>query len=107
MVTGEVFNPTAIAARPGKNTKWYLTQAGGMTPMANHGSVFVVRADGSVVGGKNGILLSGPLGKTLQGGDTVVVPEKALSGNIQWQNILLAAQVAASMTSAAFIALRY
>jgi hypothetical protein len=47
------------------------------------------------------------LSKTLQAGDTVVVPEKALTGNLPWQSILLAAQVAASMTSTAFIALRY
>jgi protein involved in polysaccharide export with SLBB domain len=107
MVTGEVFNPTAITIRPGKNAKWYLTQAGGMTPMANHGAIFVIRADGSVLGGNSGMFLGKPLSKTLQAGDTVVVPEKALSGNIPWQNILLAAQVASSMTSAAFIALRY
>ena len=75
--------------------------------MANQGAVFVVRADGSVLGGKNGILAGSPLGKTLQPGDTVVVPEKALSGNVPWQSILLAAQVAASITSTAFIALRY
>ena len=51
--------------------------------------------------------MGSPMSKTLQPGDTVVVPEKALSGNVPWQSILLAAQVAASMTSTAFIALRY
>jgi polysaccharide biosynthesis/export protein len=107
MVTGEVFNPTAITMRPGKSAKWYLTQAGGTTPMANQRAIFVVRADGSVLGGRNGILMGGSLSKTLQAGDTLIVPEKPLNGNIQWQNILLAAQVAASMSSAAFIALRY
>jgi protein involved in polysaccharide export with SLBB domain len=107
MVTGEVFNPTAVSLRPGKSAKWYLTQAGGATPMANEGGVFVVRADGSVIGGKNGIFTGSPLNKTLQAGDTVVVPEKALSGNVPWQSILLAAQVAASITSTVFIALRY
>ncbi len=29
MVTGQVFNPTAIAYRPGKSALWYLSQAGG------------------------------------------------------------------------------
>jgi protein involved in polysaccharide export with SLBB domain len=107
MVTGEVFNPTAVALRPGKNAKWYLTQAGGATPMANKDAVFVVRADGSVIGGKSGLLGGSALGKTLLPGDTVVVPEKALSGNVPWQSILLAAQVASSITSTVFIALRY
>jgi hypothetical protein len=37
----------------------------------------------------------------------VVMPEQALAGNVPWQNILLSAQVAASATSAVFIALRY
>ena len=68
--------------------------------MANEDAAFVVRADGSVLTGR-------ALGKKLQPGDQLVVPEKALSGNVPWQNILLAAQVAASITSTAFIALRY
>ena len=100
MVTGQVFNPTAITVRPGKSARWYLKQAGDSTPMANEGAAFVVRADGSVLSG-------GALGKSLQPGDTLVVPEKALSGNVPWQSILLAAQVAASITSTVFIALRY
>jgi protein involved in polysaccharide export with SLBB domain len=100
MVSGEVFSPTAIAVRPGKNAKWYLKQAGDKTPMANLDAAFVIRADGSVLTG-------GALGKKLGPGDQLVVPEKALSGNVPWQNILLAAQVAASITSTAFIALRY
>ena len=107
MVTGEVFNPTAVSLRSGKDAEWYLKQAGGATPMANKGAVFVVRADGSVIGGRSGLLSGSPLNKTLQPGDILVVPEKALSGNVPWQNILLAAQVATSVTSAVFIALRY
>jgi hypothetical protein len=37
----------------------------------------------------------------------VVVPEKAIGGGIQVQTVLLAAQVAASIASAVFIAVRY
>jgi hypothetical protein len=37
----------------------------------------------------------------------VVVPEKALSGNVPWQNILLSAQVASSMATAIMVALHY
>ena len=106
MVAGEVLNPTAVSFHPGKSADWYLGQSGGPTPLANKKAIFVIRADGSVIGGKRS-LWSGPsLGSALQPGDMVVVPEKALSGNVQWQNILLVAQVAASIASAIFIAVR-
>ena len=35
LVTGQVFNPTAIAYRPGKSAAWYLSQAGGPTLLGN------------------------------------------------------------------------
>jgi len=37
----------------------------------------------------------------------VVVPEKAISGGTNWQNLFTAAQVASSVASTVFIALRY
>jgi protein involved in polysaccharide export with SLBB domain len=104
MVSGQVFNPTAVAYRPGRSAEWYLGQAGGPTSLANKKAIFVIRADGSVIGGRSS-LWSGPsLDLALQPGDIVVAPEKALSGNVPWQNILLTAQVAASIASAVFIA---
>ena len=51
IVDGSVYNPTAITYKPGKNAEWYLSQAGGPTQLANKKAVFVVRGDGSVVGG--------------------------------------------------------
>ena len=107
LVTGQVFNPTAVSYRPGRSAKWYLTQAGGATPLANKKSMFVVKADGSVIGGKNGLWSGDSLSAALQPGDMVVVPEKALSGNVPWQNILLSAQVASSMVTAVMVALHY
>jgi polysaccharide export outer membrane protein len=107
MVTGEVFNPTAVSYRPGRSAMWYLSQAGGFTPLANKRSIFVIRADGSVIGAKKGLWTGDSLNAALQPGDTVEVPEKALAGNIPWQNILLSAQVAGSLASAAFIAVHH
>ena len=52
MVNGQVFNATALAT-PGRNAKWYLSQAGGSTPIADKKGVFVIRADGSVISSKN------------------------------------------------------
>jgi protein involved in polysaccharide export with SLBB domain len=106
-VTGQVFNPTAISYRPGRSAKWYLSQAGGATQLANKKGIFVIRADGSVIGAKDSFLSGSSLGAELQPGDSVVVPEKALGGGVQWQNTLLVAQVASSVASSVFIALKF
>lgn len=107
MVSGQVFNPTAVSYRPGKSAKWYLSQSGGPTAVANKKAIFVIRADGSVIGAKES-LWSGPsLNAVLQPGDTIVVPEKAIGGGVQWQTLFLATQVASSVASTIFIALRY
>jgi protein involved in polysaccharide export with SLBB domain len=107
LVTGQVFNPTAIAYRPGKSAAWYLGQAGGSTLMGNKKSVFVIRADGSVLGAKKGLWSGESLGAALQPGDTVVVPERAIGGPVNWQLIFSAAQVASSIASTVFITLHY
>jgi protein involved in polysaccharide export with SLBB domain len=107
MVTGQVFNPTAVSYRPAKSAKWYLGQAGGPTTLANKKAIFVIRADGSVIGSKTGIWAGESLSASLQPGDTVVVPEKALGGGLQWQSVLLSAQAASAIASTLFIALHY
>ena len=107
LVTGQVFNPTAVGYRPGKGAKWYLGQSGGPTQVANKKAIFVVRADGSVFGVKNGLLSGEALSAALMPGDTVVVPEKALGGGLQWQSVLLTAEAASAIASTVFIALRY
>jgi protein involved in polysaccharide export with SLBB domain len=107
MVTGQVFNPTAVSFQPGKSAKWYLSQSGGPTQLAYKKAIFVIRADGSVVGTKSSLFSGESLSATLRPGDTVVVPEKALGGGLQWQSVLLTAQTASAIASTAFIALRY
>lgn len=102
MVNGQVYNPTAITYHPGKNAGWYLRQAGGPTNMASRKAVFVVRADGSVVGGKgSGEWFTGDvLSAELRPGDMVFVPEKALGGPPLWKNTLQAAQLLSSVAVA-------
>lgn len=107
MVTGQVYNPTAVSYRHGKSANWYLSQSGGPTQLANRKAIFVIRADGSVLGTSNGLLTGSSLNAELRPGDTVVVPEKAIGGGIQWQMVFLAAQVASSIISTAFIAAHY
>jgi protein involved in polysaccharide export with SLBB domain len=99
MVNGQVFNPTAVSYRPGRSAKWYLSQAGGLTQLANKKAVFVIRADGSVLAAKNnsGWWTGDPLGSTLRPGDSIVVPEVAPRiGSRNWQNLFQAGQLAAS-----------
>lgn len=108
MVTGQVYNPTAVSFRPGKSAKWYLSQSGGPTQVAYTKAIFVIRADGSVLSSKNSLLSGASLNSSLQPGDTVVVPEKALGGQgLQWQTVMLVAQTASAIASTAIIALHY
>ena len=94
MVNGSVYNPTAVTYKPGKSAGWYLRQAGGPTNNANKKAIFVIRADGSVVGGKGGLFSGGAESASMQPGDMVVVPEKGFSANTRWKNTLQAAQLA-------------
>jgi len=107
MVSGQVYNPTAVSYRPGKSATWYLGQSGGPTQLANKKAIFVIRADGSVLGSNQGLWGGESLSAELRPGDTVVVPEKAVGGGVQWQTVFLAAQVASSIASTAFIAAHY
>jgi polysaccharide export outer membrane protein len=99
LVNGQVFNPTAVGYRSGRSARWYLSQAGGMTQLANKKAVFVIRGDGSVLAAKNnsGFWSGDPLGATLQPGDVVVVPEVAPKiGTRNWQTLFQAGQLATS-----------
>jgi polysaccharide biosynthesis/export protein len=100
MVNGSVYNPTAITYKPGKDAGWYLKQAGGPTGMANKKAVFVVRADGSVIGGTGGLFTGGVEKAELRPGDMVIVPERTFSISHKFQNTVQAAQIATAVTLA-------
>jgi len=109
VVSGQVYNPTAITYRPGKSARWYLEQAGGATQLGNKKAVFVVRANGSVVGGS----LGGPgwwgsdaLGATLYPGDTIVVPERLLMGGSKLTELVQSAEIIASVALSVSVALK-
>lgn len=94
MVDGAVYNSTAVSYKPGKDAGWYLAQAGGPTTLGNSKTVFVIRADGSVVGGKSGLFVGGVERAELRPGDMVVVPEKTFRANSRWKDTLQGAQLA-------------
>ncbi|HEY1804599.1 MAG TPA: SLBB domain-containing protein [Terracidiphilus sp.] len=81
LVGGQVYNATGITYRPRKDARWYLRQAGGVTRSGEKRSIFIVRADGSVVGEQGSVLFGNSvLDLRLQPGDSIVVPEKVMGG---------------------------
>lgn len=108
LVQGQVYGATAVAYRPGKSAKWYLTQAGGTTNMANRKATFVIRANGTVIGNHSAFWISGEgLNAALQPGDMIVVPEKALGGPPVWKSVFQNAQVMSSIATSAILAAAY
>ncbi len=93
LVSGQVYNAAALTFVPGKSAGWYLRHAGGATNMANTKEIFVIRANGSVVGRRSGEWYSdGVLDTKLEPGDVVVVPQKIIGGSMFWRNMLATAQ---------------
>jgi protein involved in polysaccharide export with SLBB domain len=75
-VFGTVFNESSFVYRPEKDIGDYLAQAGGPRKEADKGSIYVLRADGSVVSRQqSGFLFSSLNGMAVMPGDTIVVPE--------------------------------
>lgn len=79
-VLGQVYNPTAVTFEPGRTLGDYLAKTGGTTQSADQGSIYVVRADGSVLTDQNvggwWPFRRGIRGAVLEPGDTVMVPER-------------------------------
>jgi hypothetical protein len=108
LVQGQVYGATAAAYRPGKSAKWYLSQAGGTTNLANRRAIFVIRADGTVIGNRSSQWLTGDaLSVALQPGDMVIAPEKALGGPPIWKTLFQNAQILSSITTSALLAAAY
>jgi hypothetical protein len=93
MVSGQVYNATAISYAPGKDLRWYLQKAGGATPTGKTKETYVLRADGSVVPHGHGWMSGGLMSLKMKPGDTVFVPEKVVGVSPVWQNILGMAQI--------------
>ena len=103
MVSGQVYNAAAITFSPGKNAEWYLRQAGGPTDMANKKDIYIIKANGSVIGrsGTSGWWTGSVLSSAIHPGDTVVVPEKIVGGGAFWKTTLNSAQIVSSLAIAA------
>jgi protein involved in polysaccharide export with SLBB domain len=105
LVTGQVYNATALTFTPGKTAAWYLSHAGGTNTTANHKEIFIIRSNGSVVGRRSGGLFEPDVLSTkLDPGDVVVVPQKVIGSSLVWRNLLTAAQLASSIAITAAVA---
>jgi len=105
LVTGQVYNSTALTFAPGKTAGWYLSHAGGTNTTANRKEIFIIRANGSVIGRNSGGAFSpSVLATKLDPGDVVVVPQKVIGSSLLWRNLLTAAQLASSIAITAAVA---
>ena len=104
LISGQVYNASAITFAPGKKASWYLERAGGSTEIANRKEIFVIRANGSVVGRRSGGWREQDVLSTrLNPGDVIVVPQKIIGSSVIWRNLLGTAQIAASIAIAASV----
>jgi len=104
LVSGQVYNGTALTFVPDKEASWYLRRAGGTNDVANRKEIFVIRANGSVVGRRSGTWYSGNVLSTkLNPGDVIVVPQKVI-GSLFWRNLLTVAQLSSSIAITAAVA---
>ena len=78
-VVGDVYNPNTVVSQKDKDVKYYLEQVGGATGDANQDEIYVVKVDGTVISQKNTasfLFYNSFWNKTLDSGDTVIVPRE-------------------------------
>jgi protein involved in polysaccharide export with SLBB domain len=79
-IFGSVFNTGSFVFEPGHTTEQYLALAGGPTRGADKGSMFMLRANGSVISARQGSTFwhasSDFSDAVVQPGDTIFVPEQ-------------------------------
>ena len=96
VVSGQVYNIAAISYVPGRDAAWYLRQAGGPTRSGDKGEIFIIRANGSVVGHGSSWVSGNVLTIKMKPGDSIIVPEKMVGSQV-WKNVLSAAQIMSSV----------
>lgn len=69
LVIGAVRNSTSVSFTPEANVDYYVNRVGGLSNEADKGGIHLVKADGSTLAGFSNI-------RTVEAGDTVVVPPK-------------------------------
>lgn len=99
-VIGAVLVPHSFAAGPGKSVSHYIEMSGGFAQDAAKGSVVVVRSNGDAL----------PMSrvKTVQPGDTIVVPTTGLIDIAKkWERVGSVTKVISDILSSVFILTRF
>ena len=76
-IMGEVQNPTSQIYQPGWTRDDYIRKTGGVTQNADKKRIYVVRANGDVVGGERSGWFRRTQSVAMRPGDTIVVPLNA------------------------------
>lgn len=97
VISGQVYNPGGLFFEPGRDARWYLERAGGVTDLGDKKHILVIRANGEVVAQSSKLFNGGELNVRIHAGDSIVVPEKAIGGSLLWRNLLATAQVMSSV----------
>jgi len=100
-VNGLVYNTVAISFVPGRTAGWYLVKAGGVASGGDKKAIYVIRADGSVVAHNKTWVSNGVLDIRMRPGDTIIVPEKIVTGSEVWKDVIAAAQAFSTIALAA------
>jgi protein involved in polysaccharide export with SLBB domain len=104
-VIGSVQNTSSLIYRSGLEVRDYLHEAGGVTSLADAKQMYVIRANGSILGRHGSSLFGTNLERTkLMPGDSIVIPEKLEKGatirNLKdWSTILGQIGLAASVVN--------
>lgn len=91
-VFGAVYQPGSFLFRPNLTLADYLRLSGGAEKIADRSGIFVIRANGSVVAVRHGLLAQGALGERALPGDVVFVPIQTDSGMF-WERLKSITQV--------------
>ncbi|MFZ0395262.1 MAG: SLBB domain-containing protein [Terracidiphilus sp.] len=97
VISGQVYNPGGLFFEPGRDAKWYMERAGGVTDFGDKKHILVMRANGEVVAQSNRLFYGGELNVRMHAGDSIIVPEKVIGGSQLWRNLIATAQVMSSV----------
>lgn len=78
-VLGHVYNPSATLFEQGHDVRFYLDKVGGATNSGEEAEMYLVKVDGTVFSKKQSgsfLFYDGFLSRTIDSGDTIVVPQK-------------------------------
>ena len=104
-VMGEVYNQNAFIYRPGTRIGDYLNQAGGPTAQADEDSIYVIRADGSVISAQQQEWFSSLKNRRILPGDTLVIPPQV--EKVAWlRDLKDITQIILQIATTALIAVR-